>query len=233
MRMILILAVIATMSLLYFALQFSVEVTLSTIMIAYASANVTGNNETEDVPNLITTPPPLLSSTDQTDSTGVNGTNATQLVSQKPTVLQPQQLRPQAGFGNERVGGQTFGGGNQTQQSTGDNTAVTNPLLKPITKGEAAKAEQEANVMIKAYYEKIKQEEEEKARQEAAALAAARANQTTTENTAEAEESEESEEDTTTVATDQTQTDGEDEGDEEEEDEELRGENEDENQDEE
>jgi hypothetical protein len=137
--------------------------------IAYALTNVTGNNETGNVPNLITTtttPSPVLSSVDQGDGADVNRTNTTQSEPPTQTVLQPQQFTFRADFGSEIVGGQTVrGGGNQTQESN-------NPLLEPITKEQAAKAEQEANVMIKAYYEELEE------KNKASALATAQPNQT-------------------------------------------------------
>jgi hypothetical protein len=239
MKLISMLAVIATMTLLSFALQLTIKVTPDT-KIAYASTNVTGNNETEEVPNLVSTPPPLLSSADQTGDANVNITNATQLgpptgnyTNATALVTEgPRQIitgRPAMG----QVTPQTQLGQNVPNADYTKNV-ISIPNIN-ITKEQAAKAEQEADVMIKAYYENVKQEEEEKARQEAAALAADQANQTTTESTDEAEESEQSEEDTTTTAPDETETDGEGEDEEQEEgDNEDQGdENEDENQDEE
>jgi hypothetical protein len=135
--------------------------------IAYALTNVTGNNETGNVPNLITTttPSPLLSSVDQGDGADVSRTNTTQLEPPTQTVL-PQQSTLRADFGSEIVGGQPVReGGNQIQENT-------NPLLKPITKEQAAEAEQEANVMIKAYYEELEE------KNKASALATAQPNQT-------------------------------------------------------
>ena len=57
-------------------MQLSVKVTPGTMM-GYASINVTGNDETEDVPNVISTPPPLFPSMDQTGDADANGTNTT------------------------------------------------------------------------------------------------------------------------------------------------------------
>jgi hypothetical protein len=136
--------------------------------IAYALTNVTGNNETGNVPNLITTttPPfPLLSSVDQSYGADVNRPNTTQLEPPTQTVLQSQQSTLRADFGSEIVGGQTVRGGNQTQESN-------NSLLKPITKEQAAEAEQEANAMVKAYYEELEE------KNEASALVTAQPNQT-------------------------------------------------------
>jgi hypothetical protein len=138
--------------------------------IAYATTNVTSNNETGNVPNLITTPPPLVSSVDRTDAGGggaadVNITNATQLEQQTQTPPQRQQSSLRAEAGSEIVGSQTVRGGLQTQESN-------NSFIEPITKGQAAEAEQEANAMIDAYYEELEQ------KNEASVLATSKLNQT-------------------------------------------------------
>jgi hypothetical protein len=211
-------AFVATMIL--FAMQLPVKVTPDTM--AHASTNITGNNGTEDVPNLVSTPPPLLSSIEQTGDANANRTNtiqvrpptgnytnATALVTEGPR--QTITGRPAMG----QVASQIQLGQNLPNAVTGNNV-ISIPNIN-ITKEQAAKAEQEANVMIKAYYEKVKQEEAAKARQEAAALAAAQANQITTESTDEAEESEQAEEDSATTAPDETETNGEGEDEEQEE----------------
>jgi hypothetical protein len=64
------------------------------------------------------------------------------------------------------------------------NSVVNIPDIK-ITKEQAAKAEQEANVMIKAYYEKL---ELEKQKEKEAAALAAQSNQTGGEEIEEAED---------------------------------------------
>ncbi|HEU4823186.1 MAG TPA: hypothetical protein VFS97_07160 [Nitrososphaeraceae archaeon] len=59
MNVIFIVAVIFTVLLLLFLLQLSSK-GMTVYMIAYASTGAAGNNTAQDVPNLITTPPPLL-----------------------------------------------------------------------------------------------------------------------------------------------------------------------------
>ena len=258
MKLISMLTGIAAMSLLFFALQLSAKVIPSTFMIVYASTNVTENSGIGNVPNLVTTPPPLLPSIDQTGDASVNRTNTTQVGSPtenytSATALAtegPRQIiqpKPTENYTNatgprQIITGRPAMGQFTPQNQFGQNVpnAVTGSGLVSIpdiniTKEQAAKAEQEANVMIEAHYEKVKQEEAAKARQEAAALAAAQANQTTAQSADEAEESEESEEGSTTTSPDETETNGEGEGEEQEEgDNEDQGDdNQDENQDEE
>ena len=186
------LAVIAAMSLLFFALQLSAKVTSGTFTTAYASTNVTENSGTGDVPNLVSTPPPLLPSIEQTGDANANRTNTTQV---KPptgnytnaTALVtegPRQIitgRPAMG----QVAPQDQPGLNTPNVIPGGNI-ISIPNIN-ITKEQAVKAEQEANVMIKDYYEKVKQEEEQKARQQAAALAAAAQVNQTINNASQAE----------------------------------------------
>ena len=105
----------------------------------------------------------------------------------------------------------------QNQPGQSIPSATSGNIIIPninITKEQAVKAEQEANVMIKAYYEKLEQEKQ-KEKEEVAALAAAAAAQSNQTAEAEAEA-----EDTI----DETETDTE-----EEEEEELGQENEEEN----
>ena len=136
-----------------------------------------------------------------------NATNGTALVTEGPRQIITGgstlgQVSPQNQFGQ-----------NMPNAVTG-NEVISIPNVN-ITKEEAMKAEQEANLMIKAYNQKLEQEKQEKA----AALAAVQANQTTVA----AEGSEGS-----TTATDETETNGEDEEEEVEEDEGAENENEDE-----
>jgi hypothetical protein len=147
MKLTVMLTIIVTLSTFLFPFQLSSKGIPGT-MIAYGSIDFAGNNTTEDVPNLISTPPPPLSSTDQVGNT--NGTNATQ--EGPSTVLQPQRSTPEANFSSEIDEGQTIGVDNQTLRSTGNSTFITSPLLKPITKEQALKAEQGANAMLEAYY---------------------------------------------------------------------------------
>jgi hypothetical protein len=77
------------------------------------------------------------------------------------------QVAPQNQFGQNKPVGVT------------DSSVINIPNIN-ITKEQAAKAEQEASIMIKAYYEKLEQEKQEE-KEEAAALApaaAAQSNQT-------------------------------------------------------
>jgi hypothetical protein len=246
------LAVIAAMSLLFFALQLSAKVTSSTFTTAYASTNVTENSGTGDVPNLVSTPPPLLPSIEQTGDADANRTNTTQvkpptgnytnatalvtegprqIIQSKPTgnytnatalvTEGPRQIitgRPAMG----QVAPQNQPGLNTPNAIPGSNV-ISIPNIN-ITKEQAAKADQEANVMIEVYYEKVKQEEELKARQQAAALAAAAQVNQTINNASQAEGSLE---DNATASTIETEdgTDVEAEGEDEPEDEENDNEN--------
>ena len=189
MKLVPLLSVIAVIPLLSIALQLPERFSPSILTIAYASTNVTGNNETENIPSLITTPPPLLSSIDQRGNADLNNTNMTQRVN-------ATQVRPSLGnytngtalaAGGQR---QNITGGfsmdqNPTQNQFGQNTpnAITGgdivniPNIN-ITKEQAAKAEQEANVMINAYYEKLEQEKQKEKEHAAALAAAAQVNQT-------------------------------------------------------
>ena len=70
---------------------------------------------------------------------------------------------------------------NQPGQNTPNMATGVSPIIIPnmnITKEQAAKAEQEANVMINAYYEKLEQEKQKEKEQAAALAAAAQVNQT-------------------------------------------------------
>jgi len=65
---------------------------------------------------------------------------------------------------------------NGSSSNTSNNTISLPPVAKPLTKEEALKAEQQANIMLNAYYEKVQQQqqqEQERAAQAAAATAAA------------------------------------------------------------
>jgi hypothetical protein len=62
----------------------------------------------------------------------------------------------------------------EQMSGSSENKTTGEVILRPITKEEARRAEQEANIMIKAYIEKVEQEKREKA----VALATAQANQT-------------------------------------------------------
>jgi hypothetical protein len=215
MKPISMLAVIAAMSLLFFALQLSAKVTSSAFTTAYASTNITENSGTGGVPNLVSIPPPLLPSIEQTGDANANRTNTTQvkpptgnytnstalvtegprqIIQSKPTgnytnstalvTEGPRQIitgRPAMG----QVAPQNQPGLNTPNAIPGSNV-ISIPNIN-ITTEQAVKAEQEANVMMKDYYEKVKQEEEQKARQQAAALAAAAQVNQTTNNASQAE----------------------------------------------
>ena len=151
------------------ALQLSVP---GTIMIAYASTNVTGNNETEDVPNLVSTPPPLLPSIDKIGDADLNGTNTTQV--RQPTgnytndtALVTDVGRRQIVTNQSATIGQNIPPTQPGQIMDGIN--VTDISNLNITKEDAVKAEQEANVMLENYNKKVEQEK---------SLEAVRANQT-------------------------------------------------------
>ena len=209
------LAGIAAMSLLLFALQLSTKVTSGTFTTAYASTNVTENSGTRDVPNLVSTPPPLLPSIEQTGDANANRTNTTQvkpptgnytnataLVTEGPRQI--IQSKPTGNYTNatalvtegprQIITGRPAMGQVAPQDQPGLNTPnaipggniISIPNIN-ITKEQAVKAEQEANVMIKDYYEKVKQEEEQKARHNPAALAPAPHVNQTINNASEAE----------------------------------------------
>jgi hypothetical protein len=108
-----------------------------------------------------------------------NYTNATALVTEGPRQIITG--RPAMG----QVAPQDQPGLNTPNAIPGGNV-ISIPNIN-ITREQAVKAEQEANVMIKDYYEKVKQEEEQKARQQAAALAAAAQVNQTINNASQAE----------------------------------------------
>jgi hypothetical protein len=174
--MILLVSVIATMLLLSIELQLPVKVTPSIAIIAYASANITGNNTSVDLPNPISTPPPLLTVPNRT----VDVPNRTNIQIEQ-SVTKPLQPGPDANLGNDTndTVGQTLAK-NQMGQNTSNNATFMGPSLKPITKEQAQKAEQEASIMIKEYYEKLERDKQIEKEKEAieAALASAQANQT-------------------------------------------------------
>jgi hypothetical protein len=102
-----------------------------------------------------------------------NYTNGTALVTEGPRQIITG--RPAIG----QVAPQNQLGQNIPSPATGSNV-FSIPNIN-ITKEQAVKAEQEANVMIKAYYEKLEQEKQKEREAAALAAAAARSNQTTEE----------------------------------------------------
>ena len=210
-----------------------VKMTPDVIMTACASASENGVNQTANVPILVF-PPPTSPSAELADNASAIGTNAslkgsptgnytngTASVTEGPRqIIQP---KPTGNYTNDSAsvtegprqiitGRQNPFGQNIPSEVT-DSSVINIPNIN-ITKEQAVKAEQEANVMIKAYYEKLEQEKQ-KEREEAAALAAAAAAQSnqTTEEVGDAED---------TIGETETDT-------EEEEEEELGQENEEEN----
>jgi hypothetical protein len=168
------------------------------VMIASASTNATGNNQTKDVPVLVF-PPPSLFSSDHASNANANRTNATQ---EPPTgnytngtalgTEGPRQIiqsKPTGNYTNgtalgtegprQIITGRPAMGQLIPQHQLGQNTSSGNDVIRipniNITKEQAVKAEQEANVMIKAYYEKLEQEKQKQKEREQAA--AAQANQ--------------------------------------------------------
>jgi hypothetical protein len=148
MRSILILAVITiVVPFLSFELQFPLNVTASGLVLkAFASTNVIGNNDTVMNPNLINAPPQIFSPPSQTDD--VNRTNPMQVGSTPGNYSVDTTLPTESQ-------GQTIA--DSSSNALGGNNVINIPNIN-ISKEQAAKAEQEANVMLEAYNEKVKQE---------------------------------------------------------------------------
>jgi hypothetical protein len=194
-----------------------VKMTPDVVMTACTSASATGVNQTVNVPTLVFPPPTSPSAeladnasltrtnTSMTGSPTGNYTNGTALVTEGPRQI--IQSKPTGNYTNGtalvtegprqiitgRPATAQIAPQNQPGQNIANAPAGSNPIIIPninITKAQAAKAEQEANLMIDTYYEKLELEKQRQ-EQEAAALtaaAAAQSNQTGGEETEEAED---------------------------------------------
>jgi hypothetical protein len=130
--------------------------------------------------NLIAISPEALQSTQVGNDTTTNRTVIVippQPVQSKPTLNEPSIIGPPRIMQSNPQGAIESG-----------DMRVNISAIKPITKEQAAKAEQEANVMIKDYYEKLDLEKQKEKEEALATTAAVQSNQTGEEETEEAED---------------------------------------------
>ena len=156
----------------------------STDIIVVESTNETQPSSTGN----ITYGPPIISyeptNPEQSSPPGTNVTTSSPTVSKNQTMPGIQNSNISSApmqIIKGRLATNQVAPQNQPGQNTPNMATGVSPIIIPnmnITKEQAAKAEQEANVMINAYYEKLEQEKQKEKEQAAALAAAAQVNQT-------------------------------------------------------
>ena len=156
----------------------------STDIIVVESTNETQPSSTGN----ITYGPPIISyeptNPEQSSPPGTNVTTSSPTVSKNQTMPGIQNSNISSApmqIIKGRLATNQVAPQNQLGQNTPNIATGVSPIIIPnmnITKEQAAKAEQEANIMISAYYEKLEQEKQKEKEQAAALAAAAQVNQT-------------------------------------------------------